>query len=62
MDVARAAVFLCQREESAAINADIRSAASLREAALFYGASQVTVARACRKAGRCGLAPLPDVN
>ena len=57
MDVARAAVFLCQREEGAAINADPANANRLRETALFYGAAQATIARACRRANRCGLAP-----
>jgi hypothetical protein len=57
-DVAQAAVFLCQREEAAAINADPRSALKLRETALFYGASQATIARLCRRTGRCDLAPV----
>ena len=61
-DVARAAAFLCMREETAAFNAGYRPNAgprsSLRETALLYGAAQATVARACRVAQRCGLAPL----
>jgi hypothetical protein len=65
-DVARAAVFLCGREETAALNAGYRPNASprstLRDTALFYGAAQATVARACRIAQRCGLAPLPNSN
>jgi len=56
-DVARAAVFLCQREELAAMNADLANATRLRETALFFGAAQATIARACRRANRCGLAP-----
>ena len=63
-DVARAAVFLCGREETAAFNAGYRPNASprstLRDTALFHGAAQATVARVCRVANRCGLAPLPN--
>jgi hypothetical protein len=61
-DVARAAVFLCGREEGVAFNFDISSAGRLRETALFYGAGQATVARACRIAKRCGFAPIPNSN
>ena len=65
-DVARAAAFLCMRGEAAAFNAGYRPNASprstLRDTALFHGAAQATVARACRVAQRCGLAPLPNPN
>lgn len=70
-DVARAAVFVCHREELAAFNAVNRPAGAppdsnalhaLRNSALFYGAGQATVARACRVAQRCGLAPLSSSN
>ena len=65
-DVARAAAFLCMREETAALNAGYRASAgprsALRDTALFHGAAQATVARACRVAQRCGLAPLPNPN
>jgi recombinational DNA repair protein (RecF pathway) len=62
-DVARAAVFLCLREEGLAFNSDGRSTPDhLRNTAIFYGAAQTTVARACRLAQRCGLAPLSDPN
>ena len=60
--VARAAVFLCQRDEMTAFNARGRPDANLRDTALFYGAGQATAARACRVAQRCGLAPLPNSN
>jgi hypothetical protein len=58
-DVARAAVFLCQRQEGAAFNADLRAASELRETALFFGAAQATIARLCRRTGRCDLAAVP---
>ena len=65
-DVARAAVALCQREETIAFNAhggaDTGALSSLRDTAIFYGAAQSTAARACRIAQRCGLAPLPNSN
>ncbi len=69
-DVARAAVFLCPREEGAAFNAtdrpgtrpDAFSMRDLRDTALYAGAAQATVARACRIAQRCGLAPVPNSN
>ena len=65
-DVARAAAFLCMREETAASNAGYRANAgprsAIRDTALFHGAAQATVARACRVAQRCGLAPLPNSN
>lgn len=57
-DVARAAIFLCGREETAAINSKIDQATRLRETTIFYGAAQATIARACRRARRCGLAPI----
>lgn len=59
-DVARAAVLICQREEMSVSKDSDREAQRLRETALFYGAAQATVARACRIVGRCGLAPLPN--
>src|SRR4051812_4889177 len=61
-DVARAAVFVCSLDEAAAFSLDTGKAKSLRETALFYGAAQATVARACRRAAKCGLAPVQNSN
>jgi hypothetical protein len=60
-DIAKAAIFLCQREEGAAINANAenaKNAMQLRETAIFYGSGQTVVARLCRKTKVCGLAPI----
>lgn len=59
MDVARAAVFYCAREETAAFRAMRGDESQLRESALFAGAAQTTFARLCRRASVCGLAPVP---
>ena len=59
-DVAHAAAFLCIREEITASNLNLSEASKLRETALSYGAAQATIARVCRRTGRCGLAPVPS--
>jgi hypothetical protein len=64
-EVAKAAIFVCQREELAAINASLSSQVQgmspdkLRATAIYYGASQAVLARLCRRAGECKLAPPP---
>jgi hypothetical protein len=57
-DIAKASIFLCSNEELAAFAPDPSSATQLRETAIFYGTGQAVVARLCRKAKDCGLAPL----
>ena len=54
-DVAKAAVFSCQAEETPALNIDVSQAMHLRETALFYGVGQAVAARLCRRTHDCGV-------
>jgi len=58
MDVARAAIYLGGQEETAASSLNTHEATRMREAALWVGAAQATIARLCRRKGQCGLAPI----
>lgn len=58
-DVAKAAVFACQREEATVFAVLPREATQLRDTAIFYGTGQAVAARLCRKTHDCSVATLP---
>jgi hypothetical protein len=59
-DIAKAAIMMCNHEESAAFNSSSGSTPEhLRETAVFYGSGQVVVTRLCRRTRECGFLPLP---
>ena len=64
-DVATAAMFVCQPEESEVLRAPARRNGAtmlpkeLRATALYYGSAQAVLSRLCRKLGDCKMAPAP---